>query len=124
MRPEEDRRGLPSRRPLVVGGATSVAPFGATALMTRWGWPVLEGGGGACSSAARALKAQRLGKAECLMAIFTRRRAERKRRGTRPWCGSYAGIRTRHTCGGGGCMGCAWSGGGGRSTALARVGGW
>jgi hypothetical protein len=42
------------------------------------------------------------------------RRAERKRRGTRTRRGSYAGIKTRHARGGGGCMGCAWSGRGER----------
>jgi hypothetical protein len=43
-----------------------------------------------------------------------RSRAERKGRGTRPRRGSYVGIRTRHARGGGGYMGCVWSGGGGR----------
>jgi hypothetical protein len=33
------------------------------------------------------------------------------------------GIRARHARGGGGCTSCAWSGGGGRSTAPARGGG-
>jgi hypothetical protein len=47
------------------------------------------------------------------------RRAERRRRGTRLRRGSYTGIRTRHTRGGSGCMGCAWSGRGRRPTMLA-----
>jgi hypothetical protein len=33
------------------------------------------------------------------VAVFTRRGAERKRRGTRPRRGSYAGIRTQHARG-------------------------
>jgi hypothetical protein len=41
--------------------------------------------------------------------------ATRERRGTGPRCGSYAGLRTWNTHGGSGCMGCAWSGGGGWS---------
>jgi hypothetical protein len=48
------------------------------------------------------------------------RRAERKRWGTQPRRGSYAGIRTRHARGGCGSMGCAWSGCGGRPAAHAR----
>jgi hypothetical protein len=37
------------------------------------------------------------------------------RRGTGPQRGRYTWIRMRQTHGGGGCMGCAWSRGGGRS---------
>jgi hypothetical protein len=59
--------------------------------------------------------AWRHGKAECSVAVFTRRGGERKRRRTGPRRGSYEGTRTRHERGGGGCMGCTWSGGGGRS---------
>jgi hypothetical protein len=61
MRLEEDRHRLASQRPLAVGGAASVAPFGTTTSMTRRGWPGLEGGGGAHGTTARALKAQRHG---------------------------------------------------------------
>jgi hypothetical protein len=44
------------------GGSTaSVAPFGATASTTRWGWPRLEGGGGTRGAAARELMAHRHG---------------------------------------------------------------
>jgi hypothetical protein len=59
--------------------------------------------------------AWRHSKAECSVAVFMRRGGERKRRRTGPRRGSYEGTRTRHARGGGGCMGCTWSGGGGRS---------
>jgi hypothetical protein len=62
-------------------------------------------------------------KAECSAAVFTRREAVRKRRGTRPRHGSYVGIRMRYARGGGDCMGCTWSRGGGRPTAPVRGGG-
>jgi hypothetical protein len=55
------------------------------------GWPGLDGGGGARGTAAHVLKAQRHGKAECSVAVFMRKRAERKIRRIVPQRGSYRG---------------------------------
>jgi hypothetical protein len=47
---------------------------------------------------------------------------EEEENGASAW--QLCGIRTRYARGGGGCMGCAWSGGGGRSADSANARWW
>jgi hypothetical protein len=101
----------------------STIPYGGRWLRVVVGLAWLQGARGRCSVVSVRRLEQRSatrGRAEWGGSLVAAE--EEEGNGVSTW--PLRGIRARHTRGGGGYMGCAWSGGGGRSTVPARGGGW